>query len=105
MTSKLYISATLFWIVGSTRGNLCHSDVHRSWEKFFMVGTFVRMTLSAAVIFDDQIHLFNSFFPNDRFILPEQSHRYISFIYTFFRKYARTRTSVAISLALIGNVA
>ena len=104
--SRRYLTFDInFGSYSRPRGNLYHGDANGGWEKFLMIGTFVRVTLSATVIFDDQVHLFNSFLPDDGFVFPERSHRYVSFIHTFFRKHASTSTSIAISLALIWNVA
>src|ERR1051326_3008940 len=63
------------------------------------------MTAAAAVVLDDQIHLLDSFGPDDGAVLPKLGHRHVSLIHPLFAVNARSGTAVPITLAFIGDVA
>lgn len=80
----------------------CHADLGR--EEFLVVCPLVRVSGSAAVVFNDEILLLDTFGPNNGVILPKALHRNIFFEDTSFTIDVGTQTAIAVFMAFIRDV-
>src|SRR4051812_19595620 len=63
------------------------------------------VAVSTASILNDEIHLFDSFRPDDRVILPEGFHRHVFLIYSLFAIKIGAGATVAVALSFVWDVA
>src|SRR5262249_5088874 len=73
--------------------------------ELLVIGALMGMALAPTVILDDQIHLLDSFRPDNRVILPERLHRHILLVHPFFAINDRSGAAVAVLLPLVRDVA
>ena len=70
-----------------------------------MIGALVRVAASAAVVFDDQVHLFDAFVPEDLIVLPEFGHRCVGLVEAGLFVDGGVETAVAALLSFVRDVA